>query len=117
MHQVTLIAETILNISQMHFVQGNSRNEDLSFVHGLLERSRRLLKVIIFLNSNDYGDCTDGLCRSILEHCATGLWLLEDIETRIEVVYRAHLSELRLLNDCGSKTAIDDYHDFSQLIW
>jgi hypothetical protein len=100
----------------MQGIDNSAITTDISFIIGLLERSRRLLRAMLFLYQNDYGDCSEGLCRSILEHCATGLWLLDDIEVRFEIALRAHLRELRILKDLGLQRALNSYQELSELI-
>jgi hypothetical protein len=115
-HEFAPIAETVLSLSSLQGIDNNTITGDISFAIGLLERSRRLLQALLFLYQNDFGDCSEGLCRSVLEHCATGLWLLEDIEGRFEIVLRAHLRDLRLLKESGSQNAIKSYQELSSLI-
>jgi hypothetical protein len=115
-HDFAPYAETVLKLSSMQAIDNTAITNDISFIIGLLERSRRLLRAMLFLYQNDYGDCSEALCRSILEHCATGLWLLDDIEGRFEIALRAHLRELRILKDLGLQRALNSYQGLSELI-
>lgn len=115
-HDFASFTETVLSLSSMQGIDNPAITNDISFIIGLLERSCRLLRAMLFLYQNDYGDCSEALCRSILEHCATGLWLLEDIEGRFEIALRAHLRELRILKDLGLQKAVNNYQAFSELI-
>jgi hypothetical protein len=115
-HDFASFTETVLSLSSMQGIDDHAKTNDISFIIGLLERSRRLLRAMLFLYQNDYGDCSEAPCRSIFEHCATGIWMLEDIQGRFEIALRAHLRELRILKDLGSQKAVNSYQSFSELI-
>jgi hypothetical protein len=115
-HDFAPYAEKILSLTSMHEIDGLVIKSDISFVIGLLEKSRRLLRVMLFLYQNNYADCTDSLCRSVLEHCATGIWMLQDIDGRFEIVLRAQLREDRILKNLGLTGAAKSYQDLSELI-
>jgi hypothetical protein len=115
-HKFAPITQTVLSLSSMRGIDKNAMKGDIGFIIGLLERSRRLLRALLFLFESDYGDCSESLCRSILEHCATGIWLLEDIDNRFEIVLRAALRDLRIRKELGSEKASKSYQEISSLI-
>lgn len=115
-HDFAPYAEKILSLTSMHGIDESVIKSDISFVIGLLEKSRRLLRVMLFLYQNNYADCTDSLCRSVLEHCATGVWMLQDLDGRFEIVLRAQLREERTLKNLGLTSAAKSYQDLSELI-
>jgi hypothetical protein len=98
-HQFAELAEECLRITTLPPLP---HHEPTMLAVGLLGRSRRLFSALLHLDDAGLADCGDSIIRSIIEHCCTGVWLLEDPEKRHEIVVRARLKDLRVLEAEGA---------------